>query len=99
MYYEGDGAIITSKCIITVLLSLLGDNTVGGERVSFCIQSIGSSPSSFCGLWCFLNTNTPQRKETHFTERGQSLHQFPTHGWQVMLAWWRQSGGQERLMY
>ena len=61
----------------------------GGETFVFRVSEALPHPFVVCGASCGRrNTNTPQRRETDLTERGQSLHQFPTHGWQVMLAWW-----------
>ena len=67
MYYEGDGAIITSKCIITVLLSLLGDNTVGGGEGKLLYSEYRKL--SLILLWFVV---LPEHK--HTTEEGDTLH-------------------------
>ena len=67
MYYEGDGAIITSKCIITVLLSLLGDNTVGGGEGKLLYSEYRKL--SFILLWFVV---LPEHK--HITEEGDTRH-------------------------
>ena len=48
----------------------------------------------------YMNTvHSKHAKQSTSHWLGQSLYQFPTHSWQVVLACWCQSGGQEHLTY